>query len=110
MMGRKGKTNIQWIDYITEILLTYNNKDVHSATGLTPNEARKERNEFRAKLNVSVKAKKERMYPTLEVGGQSKDNEKESNYRERKNFPLAERLLCCARDCRKVEPKILQIN
>ena len=57
---------------ITEILLTYNNKDVHSATGLTPNEARKERNEFRAKFNVSVKAKKERMYPTLEVGDKVK--------------------------------------
>lgn len=69
---KKGKNNIQWIDYITEILLTYNNKDVHSATGLTPNEARKERNEFRAKLNVSVKAKKERIYPSLEVGDRVK--------------------------------------
>ena len=29
------KTNIQWIDYIDEIMLTYNNKDVHSATGQT---------------------------------------------------------------------------
>ena len=69
---KKGTNNIQWIDYITEILLTYDNKDVHSATGLTPNEARKERNEFKAKLNVSVKAKKERIYPTLEVGDKVK--------------------------------------
>ena len=69
---KKGKNNIQWIDFITEILPTFNNKDVHSATGPTPNEARKERNEFRAKLNVSVKAKKERMYPTLEVGDKVK--------------------------------------
>ena len=29
---KKGKANIQWIDYITEIMLTYNNKDIHSAT------------------------------------------------------------------------------
>ena len=28
--------NIQWIDYIDEIMLTYNDKDVHSATGQTP--------------------------------------------------------------------------
>ena len=35
-----------------EILLTYNNKDVHSATGLTPNEARKDRNEFKTKSIV----------------------------------------------------------
>ena len=44
-------------------MLTYNDKDVHSATGLTPNEARKEKNEFKATLNVSVKARKEKMYP-----------------------------------------------
>ena len=50
------------------------------------------------------------MYPTLEVGDKVKIMRKESNYRERKNFRLAERLLCCARDCRKVEPTILQIN
>ena len=69
---KKGKENIQWTDYIFEIMLTYNNKDVHSATGLTPNEARKEKNEFTAKLNVSVKARKERTYPTLEVGDKVK--------------------------------------
>ena len=40
---KKGKANIQWVDYIFEIMITYNNKDVHSATGLTPSEARKER-------------------------------------------------------------------
>ena len=64
-------------------MLTYN-KDVHSATGLTPNEARKEKNEFKAKLNVSVKARKEKMYPTL-GGRQGKSNEEESNYREGEN-------------------------
>ena len=69
---KKGKANIQWIDYITEIILTYNNKDIHSATGLAPNEARKEKNEFKAKLNVSVKARKEKIYPPLEVGDRVK--------------------------------------
>ena len=69
---KKGKANIQWVDYIFEIMITYNNKDVHSATGLTPNEARKERNEFKAKLNVSVKARKEKIYPPLEVGDRVK--------------------------------------
>ena len=69
---KKGKANIQWIDYITEIILTYNNKEVHSATGLTPNEARKEKNEFKTKLNVSVKARKEKIYPPLEVGDRVK--------------------------------------
>ena len=32
---KKGKQNIQWPDYILEILLTYNNQMKHSATGFT---------------------------------------------------------------------------
>ena len=35
---KKGKTNIQWTDYISEILLTYNNKMEHSAIKMTPKE------------------------------------------------------------------------
>ena len=37
---RKGKENIQWTDYIFEIVLTYNNKDKHSTIGMTPQQAR----------------------------------------------------------------------
>ena len=66
------KPNIQWIDYITEIMLTYNNKDIHSSIGQTPNEARKKENEFKSKLNVSIKAKRNRMYPELNVGDRVK--------------------------------------
>ena len=69
---KKGKDNIQSTDYILEIMLTYNNKDVHSATGQTPNEARKKKNEYKSVLNVSVKAKKEKMYPELNVGDKVK--------------------------------------
>ena len=66
-----------------EILLTYNNKDVHSATGLTPNEAREEKIEFKAKLNVSVKARKERTYPSLEVGDKVKIMRKKPSQRKK---------------------------
>ena len=66
------KQNIQWTDYNLEIMLTYNDKMKRSATGMTPNQARKEKNEFRAMLNVASKAKKERIYPTLEVGDKVK--------------------------------------
>ena len=52
--------------------MTYNNKMKHSATGLTPNEARKDKNEFRAKLNVASKARKNRLYPELFVGSKVK--------------------------------------
>ena len=69
---KKGKANIQWVDYNLKIMLTYNDKMKHSATGMTPKEARKDKNEFRAMLNVASKAKKERIYPTLEVGDKVK--------------------------------------
>ena len=69
---KKGKENIDWRDYILEIMLTYNNKDIHSSTGQTPNEARKKKNEYKSVLNVSVKAKKERTYPELNVGDKVK--------------------------------------
>ena len=41
---KRNKQNIQWTDYLTEIMLTYNNKDIHSATGLTPYKARNKEN------------------------------------------------------------------
>ena len=44
---KRGKQNIQWTDYIFEILLTYNNKMVHSAHKLTPKDARKPSNELK---------------------------------------------------------------
>ena len=69
---KKGTENIQWVDYLPELILTYNNKDIHSAINMTPNQARKKENEFKAKLNVSMKAKKSRLYPELEVGDKVK--------------------------------------
>ena len=69
---KKGKQNIQWTDYNLEIMLTYNDKMNHSATGMTPNQARKEKHEFKAMINVASKAKKERIYPELFVGDREK--------------------------------------
>ena len=69
---KRNKPNIQWVDYNLEIMLTYNEKMKHSATGMTPNQARKEKNEFRAMINVASKAKKERIYPELFVGDKVK--------------------------------------
>ena len=88
---KKGKQNIQWIDYIFEILLTYNNRMKHSATGFTPKEARKPSNQFKVKLNLTMKGKKNRIYPELDVGDEvkifrkRKPNEKErvGNYSQK---------------------------
>ena len=69
---KKNKKHIQWVDYLPEVLLTYNNKMVHSATKQTPNEARKKENEFKSKLNISIEARKRKTYPELEVGDKAK--------------------------------------
>ena len=53
-------------------MLTYNNKDIHSSTGQTPNEARKKKNEYQSVMNISLKAKKERTYPEINVGDKVK--------------------------------------
>ena len=53
-------------------MLTYNNKNKHSATGMTPKQASKKENEFNAMINVASQAKKEKKYPELEVGNKVK--------------------------------------
>ena len=53
-------------------MLTYNTKNVHSATAQTPVEATKKGNECKSKLNVSIQAKRQRTYPELEVGDKVK--------------------------------------
>jgi hypothetical protein len=45
---------------------------VHSATGLTPEDAKKEENEFFAKTNLEVKRISNRKYPELAVGNRVK--------------------------------------
>ena len=87
---KKGKANIQWIDYIFEIVITYNNKMVHSATDLTPKEARKPENELKVKANIAMNATKTRKYPELEKGDKVKifrkkdklDKERKSSWSE----------------------------
>ena len=51
------KPNMQWAHPIYPILLTYNNKLLHSPTGLTPKEARDPPNELEAYVNMKLKAK-----------------------------------------------------
>lgn len=68
---KKGK-NVQWTDYIFEMLLTYNNKMVSSATKMTPKDARMKKNEFDVKMNISLQAKSNRKYPVVEVSDKVK--------------------------------------
>ncbi len=67
-MPEKTNPNIQWQTLIPEILAVYNNKNVHTATGLTPSEARKPSAEADAKMSMEMRAKRGRRYPTINVG------------------------------------------
>ena len=61
------------------MLLTYNNKIVHSATKQTPNEARKKDKEFKSKLNASIEA----ISKSLEEKGIT-EKERTSHFKEKK--------------------------
>lgn len=61
------KNNLQWADFIYEILLTYNNKFKHSSTKFTPNEARNKNNELNIRLNLVLHQKHNRTYPILHI-------------------------------------------
>ena len=62
-----GQENPQWIDFVYPIMLTYNNKMVHSSIKMTPYEATKPSNAIDAKSNIELQASFTRKYPELEI-------------------------------------------
>jgi hypothetical protein len=60
--------NPQWIDVLPYVLVTYNYKLKHSSIGMTPDEARQDKNFLNAKISLELKAKHNRKYPPLAVG------------------------------------------
>ena len=57
---KKGKAHIQWIDYNLEILVTYNNKMIHSSIGMTPAEALKEKHHYKLRTKMATEATRTR--------------------------------------------------
>jgi hypothetical protein len=77
----------QWTDYNYQVLLTYNNKLVHSSTKMTPQKAAQKTNEVDVKTNLELRAKKNRKYPALNIGDQVKiARKKKVNEKERTSF------------------------
>ena len=68
MLDKRIKPGQQWLGLIYSIVLTYNNKLVHSATDMTPKETTKPENELNAYVNLKLKAKHSRRYSHLAVG------------------------------------------
>jgi len=70
---KKDKTkNVQWTDYIHQVVLTYNTHLKHSGIGMTPKEALKKDNHLKAKLKMVSQANKTRRYPELKIGDEVK--------------------------------------
>ena len=63
-----------------EVILTYNNKDVHSATGMTPNEAKLDKNRLQVKLNLEMNRIATRRYPEISVGDNVKIYKKKAKF------------------------------
>jgi Integrase core domain len=58
----------RWVDVLYPVLLTYNHIDKHSATKMTPDEARKPQNHLQTKINLELKRVHSRVYPDVHVG------------------------------------------
>ena len=73
-------TDKTWKDVLYEVLLTYNNKDVHNSTGLTPAEAKLDKNRLQTKLNLELHRISKRKYPNVEVGDKVKLYKKKGRF------------------------------
>ena len=103
--AKKGKDQIQWIDFISEIMHTYKTKDVHSATGLTPKEVRKPRNDAKAKMSMTIKARKTRLYPELRVNDDVTTYAEEGYNWKSKHFTLVKTSLQQKKNLNKIRTK-----
>ena len=65
---------------LNQVLFVYNYKMEHSATGMTPIQARESKNHLRVKLNLELHRKSTRKYPEVNVGDRVKV------YKEKKPF------------------------
>ena len=66
--GGSKKGNPQWNDYIYEIMLTYNNQNIHSSTKNTPENAKKSDEAIDVKTNLEMRALTNRKHPPLAIG------------------------------------------
>ncbi len=63
----EAATDPQWTDYVYQVMLTYNNKSVHSSTKKVPVDAMKDNHQVDVKANLEIRAMKNRKYPPLNV-------------------------------------------
>lgn len=80
------KKNVQWTDFINDVLITYNYKHKHSTTNHTPGDARNPKNEFDVKLNLLAHKKHTRVYSKLKVGDEVKVLKKKTLNKKKESY------------------------
>ena len=93
---KRDNQNKRWIDVLYPALLTYNVKNKHSATNMTPKDAMIPANQLQVKANLEMKRKHTRIYPDINVGDYVKVYNKKDKYDK-------ERIPVWSRDKFKVE-------
>ena len=94
--AKKRDEDKRWIDVLNQVLITYNFKNKHSATKMTPKDATLPSNHLQVKTNLEMKRKHTRIYPDINVGDYVKIYNKKSKYAK-------ERIPVWSRDNFKVE-------
>ena len=75
---RVENTGKPWTDLLYQVLLTLSNKLIHSATHMTPHDAKLKVNELNVKTNLEMKRRHTRVYPEVEVGDSVKTYKKKT--------------------------------
>ena len=65
---QKHLTTKNWTNYLNTVLNIYNNKNIHSSTGYTPNYARLAKYRNKVLFNLEQNRKLNKKYPTINVG------------------------------------------
>ena len=68
----------KWTDILNQVQFVYNCKMEHSSTGMTPIQARDEKNHMKVKRNLELHSKSTRKYPEINVGNEEKIHKKNS--------------------------------
>ena len=77
----------RWIDVLYPVLVTYNQKNKHSATNMTPKDAMIPANQLQVKANLEMKRKHTRIYPDINVGDYVKVYNKKDKY-DKERIPV----------------------
>ena len=84
---KRENQNKRWIDVLNPVLITYNYKNKHSATKMTPKDATKPSNHLQVKANLEMKRTHTRIYPDVNVGDYVRIYNKKEKY-DKERIPV----------------------